>query len=299
MKEGPFRKLARFLLESRYPLNKAPSGKVAVMVPLPTPELREDEEISLIQLRRHLDGYEKFLLVPKGLDVSMDGFRRMELDRRHFGSAANHNRMLFLLEFWSLFRDYEYVLMYHLDALVFRDELLEWCGKDVDFIGAPWVICEHTPWVKEEQCGNGGFALYRIPSVMEVLINRQVAKPKLIWIDRFSAGLERVRKRLVEMRENMSPWLLRLAGKRLDSLIWKLGFIEVNYRPNDYFWGMDAVKYKADFRVGSLEEGLGFAFEADPEKCLERTSGKLPFGAHAWGRYDRKFWERHLFPAQA
>ena len=50
--------------------------------------------------------------------------------------------MLYRTEFWEKFADYEYVLMYHLDALVFSDQLQEWCGKGLDYIGAPFLRCD-------------------------------------------------------------------------------------------------------------------------------------------------------------
>jgi hypothetical protein len=51
-----------------------------------------------------------------------------------FGSADAHNHLLYL-RFWKQFSEYKYTLMCHLDALVFRDELLTWCATDVDYIG--------------------------------------------------------------------------------------------------------------------------------------------------------------------
>ena len=121
---------------------KAPEKKVAVMVPLPNARLTEDESISMRHLREYLGDYEKFLLVPEGMNVAIDGFAVKELGREHFGSAANHNRMLYRTDFWEMFSEFEYVLMYHLDALIFSDQLLEWCEKDLDFVGSPFIRCK-------------------------------------------------------------------------------------------------------------------------------------------------------------
>ena len=52
--------------------------------------------------------------------------------------------------------------------------------------------------------------------------------------------------------------------------------------------------YLPEFKVASLEQGLRFAFEASPRTCFEMNGGRLPFGCHAWGRYDREFWTPHL-----
>lgn len=259
------------------------------MVPLPSASLKEEEKISLKQLEKHLGDYPKYLLMPEGLGASMDGFAVKEIDRRFFGSAANHNRLLFTPRFWSMFREYEYVLMYHLDALVFRDELTEWCSSGVDYIGAPWIRSAQTPWVETERCGNGGFALYRIPSVTEVLVKRWTGDPRLLLIDRFAGHLDLLKRWLEGLPER--HFLRRLPGDWLPELVHRLDHIEVNKRPNDYFWAMDAVRHKPDFTVGSVEQGLRFAFEADPRGCLTRNEGRLPFGAHAWERYDRDFWK--------
>ena len=43
--------------------------------------------------------------------------------------------------------------------------------------------------------------------------------------------------------------------------------------------------------MASLEDGLRFAFEVSPRTCLDLNGGKMPFGCHAWARYDRSFWE--------
>jgi hypothetical protein len=55
-----------------------------------------------------------------------------------------------------------------------------------------------------------------------------------------------------------------------------------------------AIQFLPEFKVASLEDGLRFAFEAAPRQCFELTGGKMPSGCHAWGRYDRAFWESHL-----
>ena len=57
--------------------------------------------------------------------------------------------------------------------------------------------------------------------------------------------------------------------------------IEVNERGNDLFWSDQAKRYFPEFKVASLEQGLAFAFEMEPRRCLERTGGRMPFGCHA------------------
>jgi len=273
---------------------KAPKKKVAIMVPLTSSSLNEDEAISMKHLREFLDGYDKFLLVPEGLEVRMEGFMAMPLGQRHFGSAANHNRMLYRTDFWEKFADYEYVLMYHLDALVFSDQLEQWCDRGLDFIGAPFLRCPESPWVKEERVGNGGFALYRVPSVLKVLWWRYLGDPSKYWEDHFWRERETLRSILRPIRAAMPGWLRGRVTVGLRTQLKKIDRTEVNERGNDLFWSDEAKRHWPDFKVGTLEEGLAFAFETQPSVSLERMGGKLPFGCHAWGRYDRGFWEKYL-----
>jgi hypothetical protein len=280
--------------EKRAAAVRKPVKQVAIMVPLPSPNLSVDDEISIRHLRKHLGAYEKFLLVPQGMSVKMDGFSVLELERRHFGSAANHNRMLYRTDFWENFADFEYVLMYHLDALVFSDQLQEWCGRGLDYIGSPFLRCNDAPWVREERVGNGGFALYRVSSVLKVLWKRYADDPSRFYQDRFWRQIEFQRKVLQPVRAAVPGWLKGKATASLRSQLQKMDHTEVNERGNDLFWSDVAKRFLPEFRVASLEEGLAFSFEMEPRRCLERTGGRLPFGCHAWGRYDRAFWEEHL-----
>ncbi len=76
----------------------------------------------------------------------------------------------------------------------------------------------------------------------------------------------------------MASWHLRTDGRQNE----------------DYFWADEAVRYCPEFKVASLDVGLRFAFEVAPRRCFELNNGTLPFGCHAWPRYDRAFWEPYL-----
>ena len=41
-------------------------------------------------------------------------------------------------------------------------------------------------------------------------------------------------------------------------------------------------------------EALEFSFELAPRYCFMMNGRRLPFGCHAWFRYDREFWEPFL-----
>ncbi len=46
-------------------------------------------------------------------------------------------------------------------------------------------------------------------------------------------------------------------------------------------------------KLPTWQEALSFAIEQNPETSM-RLLGKLPFGCHAWERYNPKFWKRYI-----
>ena len=71
-----------------------------------------------------------------------------------------------------------------------------------------------------------------------------------------------------------------------------------NLPENPYHPQFGSVINQISFKVASLEEGLRFAFEVSPKTCYEMNGGKLPFGCHAWAKYDPEFWKAHLVPEE-
>ena len=268
------------------------AGDVAVVVPgYNRAQFTEDEEISFRHLEHYLGRYDKFLVVPQSLSIERPGFHIQRFADSYFGSAIANARLMLSPTFYEAFGKYRYILIYQLDALVFSDQLLEWCATDLDYIGAPWLPCADSPWVGTPRVGNGGFSLRKIPSFLRVLASdRYWIDPEVYW-QRVAAGkpwytrwMHRPRKwfkhikRFNGVKRQVDQWHLRPDGTKNE----------------DHFWSDDAVRYDPQFKVASFDVGLRFAFEVNPRHCFELNKLRLPFGCHAWPRYDRSFWEPHL-----
>ena len=94
--------------------------KVAVVVPMHNRStLTVDEEISFRHLTRYLASYDKYLVVPESLQVSLPGCGLKRFGSEYFGSAIANTRLLLSEHFYRSFSEYQYILIYHLDALVF------------------------------------------------------------------------------------------------------------------------------------------------------------------------------------
>jgi hypothetical protein len=280
---------------------RSPARKsVAIVVPLSSrPGLLPEEEVSLSHLRHFLGEYDKYLIMPPGVSMELPGFTNIPFPVKFFGSAAAHNRLLMWPNFYRAFEDYEYILMYHLDSLVLSSDISRWCRAGFDYIGAPWLPCSDTPWVKEPRVGNGGFALMKIESVLTVLYNRYRQEPASFWSDLLMRNGARFRWMFGLLRK-LQPLFpkSRLVQRPLEDLA-VTEKPDIHGRNNDFFWSFDAVGFFPDFKVAPVDDGLEFAFEAAPRMCFEMNRRKLPFGCHAWTTFDRSFWEPYLVSSEA
>lgn len=291
-------KMLRFITQlvvRPYKPKRRPSKSVAIVVPLSSRnELLPEEEVSLQHLLHFLDGYDKYFVAPPDVSVPQVRFKVLNFDRKFFGSAAAHNQLLLWPGFYRTFENYEFILIYHLDSLVLVDAMAQWCQRDFDYIGAPWLPCSDTPWVKEARVGNGGFTLMKVEAVLKVLYNRYRIEPASYWLDILMRNSSRLRHFFwaLERLQRLFP-RSRLINRPLEDLrkSEKPGIYGCN---NDFFWSFQAAEYLPEFKIPTVEEALYFAFEAAPRRCFELTGGQMPFGCHAWTKFDRSFWEPHL-----
>jgi len=320
-------KLGTNVLLSRYRPRRKPTKLVAIVVPIfDRPQLTDDEEISLRHLRRFLGEYDKFLLAPKGLDFELPDFKTIRLSRKYYGSGRRHTHLLYQLSFYERFKDYKYILMHHLDALVFSDELQKWCETEMDYVGAPWMPFadapenvskvlntmsaqskDSLPWSVEPRVGTGGLGLMKVETAMRVLRERYLKEPSKYWRERVASFVEWIfpnyRPASLYMQATQKDGKLSVFAKIASApfIDWRLRRLmrreEINL-PNDIFWSFHAVRYLPSFRVPDWRTGLRFAFENGPRDCFQLNDQTLPFGCHRWPEY-REFWEPYLIKDQS
>lgn len=259
--------------------------KVAIVVPLSNrSELFPDEEISLRHLTHYLGHYDKYLIVPEELEIYIPGFELARFGVQYFGSAAANTQLMLSPQFYERFLAYEYIFIYHLDALVFSDQLEAWCDAGYDYIGPPWFPADDMPWVTEPGVGNGGFCLRKVESCLKVLNSSAYRlDPDVYW--------QRVKKK------PLSEQLIRYPQKYLKKVRYLNNIRrEIDQFDNneDLFWWNRATHYYPEFKFAPIDVAMRFAFEGEPRQCYEQIGNQLPFGCHAWPKYDRAFWEQFL-----
>lgn len=149
--------------------------QVAILVPVYKERLSKLEQISLNQLIRVLGEYPIFFVGPQGLKVdygkSTEDIPLVGFQQAYFSSVAGYSRLLLNPAFYRAFEEYEYVLIYQLDAFVFTDRLEEFCSLGYDYWGAPvhGRGCNYFWQALGLRVGNGGLSLRKVSSAIRAL----------------------------------------------------------------------------------------------------------------------------------
>ena len=261
---------------------------VCIIVPHYRCILTEEEIASWRQLDRLLGHIPKCVLLPKSLKnigLFFDS-RKIYFPESFFEYPYGYNRLLLRSDLYNLLREFEYILIYQLDCLVFRDDLLDWCRKGFDYIGSPWFMDENkNETTSPITVGNGGLSLRKVSTAMQIL-SRPIKRGALYPAPHHHApqptGL------------NWFIWnMYRRCRQHLG--IWRVQDELENFFENeDIFWSFVAPKIYPTYKKASAEESLDFSFEVNPQMCVEMNGGKVPFGCHAWAKHDKKFVESIL-----
>lgn len=268
---------------------------VAVVIPIyrgtPTPL----ETISLVQCCVLLGRHPLVLVCAESLDpvpylqlCAQHGITPTveRLESHSFASITSYNKLLLDSCFYQRFIKYSYILIYQLDAFVFQDTLAHWCQQGYDYIGAPWFEeydASTATDPMQQSGGNGGLSLRRVEAFLEVLTPPFPYARVKNWDDmwRKYQGMSLVGKAFRFYR-------LLVRYRRASNLYGN--FLAQPKMFEDEFFSKVVPRIFPRFKVAPSAVGMWFAFESQPRRMFGLTNQQLPFGCHAWERYDIDFW---------
>lgn len=252
-------------------------GPVVVVIPLYTTQLPEEERIALANNVRALSNHPLSIVCPASLDLeplqealapAQD--RALEIFPDHcFDGVSGYNRMMLSESFYERFGGYRHLLVCQTDAFVFRDELGQWCARDHDYIGAPWISSERTAWNRALfdfnnlfrkkkkhddylfKVGNGGFSLRNVAMMQRIVRDQR-------------ANIEHA-----------------LANPSDD-----------DHHIEDRYFSLVAPKIFPQMRIPDYREAVGFCIDRRPQLAMQMHAGRLPFACHGFNkRKVAAFWK--------
>jgi hypothetical protein len=271
---------------------------VAVVTPIVRFPLPQEEEISLRHLRQHLGRFDRYIIGQDRLPAGWSDFRLKKFPAKYFADLYAYNQLMVTKRFYEAFADYEYILIYQTDCLVFSDALEAWCARGWDYVGAPWLKNRDHPEEGFSSVGNGGLSLRRVRSALAVL-NSELPSERA----EDQGRREGKRSKHIFRLLGAAPMLKRAfvgaktalhQGGYHNNVRWLTKQMVKNRYHEDYFWAFYSRRFLESFRIPEPQQALAFSFEMAPRYCFGQNANRLPFGCHAWARYDRDFWEPYL-----
>ena len=265
--------------------------KTVVLIPLYRNYLLDYEAISIRQNTRILKDFHIYFISPLKLKNNTKFEELVKkyktpvhyFDDKFFKNINGYNKLMLNLEFYKFYIRYDFMLICQLDALVLFDRLDYWVKQNYDYIGAPWLVKSDNPYF--DSMGNGGFSLRKIQSFILVLTSS----------DFFYSSDKYI---CLPVRLGLKNLFLLRAINKLNKACHKINYLRfflMIYNTNeDYFWAFLAKFFINDFILPSPKTALRFSFEVEPKQCYKLNNNKLPFGCHAFQKYDIDFWTQNI-----
>ena len=259
-----------------------------IVIPIYKPSPDDAERMSLMQCVKILGGHKMCLVCPQKLDVTayteqMSVDVHVErFDEKYFQGISGYNELMKGRFFYNRFKSYRYMLIYQLDAWVFEDQLDYWCRKGYDYIGAPWFQDwgDHESGYELFCVGNGGFSLRKVSKFLKITDSSQ--KVYSFWQIMRSHRKEQGRiyrswREYHSISNNMEVFMMQKKER------WE-----------DQFFCCDLKGTRLELRTPDCQEASLFSIEVSPQYIFnEINKGRLPFGCHAWRRYQHEeFWSK-------
>ena len=233
---------------------------ICIVIPLYKNTLTSNEIVSLKQCLSVLHNFDIYFCEPESLDTSATRsstpiIKVEKFQDDFFKGILGYNKLMLSSVFYNRFKNYDYMLIYQLDAYVFKDELELWCDKGYDYIGSPWlaskpsVLKQVKSYLSSEKkkereqiffkVGNGGLSLRKISSFIEI-------------IEKYDDVIEK-----------------------------QLKLPEHDFRlMEDVFWSIKAPTLQKDFKIPDYKEAVYFSIDRRPKIGFKLTNNTLPFGCH-------------------
>lgn len=261
--------------------------KACVVIPIYTDVIIAFEQIAMDQCFRILGQHPIYFVAPQRLETYISNHHYVTtgeasykiFDDAFFADIMAYNRLLKFTGFYGSFINYDFMLIHQLDAFVFKDELLYWCTQGYDSIGAP-LFEGHTDATAQSAMvsqGNGGFCLRNIRKCYDI-----VRRYKKLTYTRTFEDANR-------------PFYINFYRYIKHQVVFT--YSRYPYQPiinEDLFWAEVIPANIPGFNVPAPEVALKFSFEMNPEILYRMNHEQLPFGCHAWWKYNLNFWLPHL-----
>jgi Protein of unknown function (DUF5672) len=271
------------------------NNDVIIIIPVHNEIMNSNELVSFQQCIKIMHKRVIKIIAPKGLNITHYinlcpencNIEVIFFPLKFFYSPRKHGQLLLTKKFYQYFSGHSYLLIHHLDAYIFKDELDFWCSKNLDYIGAPWFQTYDNVLSNDfVGVGNGGFSLRKVSTILTLLHNwkRHLTLKKIIR-SRYISTASKVKLLFSYALAAISNYQIPMNRIFMENEDVVLGLI-----------------FSKELKVISTvlpTEAFAFAFEMNPAYLFALNNHVLPFGCHGWDKYETDFWKNFIpFPVE-
>lgn len=142
--------------------------KCCIVIPTHKEKLSGNEERSFLRALEIFKNKDIKLIIPNNISTEyFDAYKKqynfeiISVSKEWQRNYKAYNKMCCNKNFYKLFKNYEYILIYQTDCWVFEDRIDEFIKLGYDWYGAPWP--HH-----HDSVGNGGLSLRKVSKMIEI-----------------------------------------------------------------------------------------------------------------------------------
>lgn len=255
--------------------------KVQIVIPIYKSQLSSNELMALDNTMSKLSRYPIVFLINHQVEIApllakYPQATTLTVSDDWLGARRGiqgYNEMMMSKEFYELFPHTEFILICHVDAWIFRDEIEQWCDAGYDIVAAPWPT---RPLYRM-------FPFKHYISLRNRIMEKQGKRIRPHMREHIGNGglcLRRVkvfRDACVKYADTIKEYIARAPQ-------------DVLYN-EDLFWAMETKELK----YPSVEEALRFSYDLKPKVCHQLNHYNIPMGCHGYAHRSRvKFWAQFI-----
>lgn len=238
---------------------------VIIIIPIYTTKLNDYEIKSFKQCVNVLNRHKISIVCPDNLDINqlpinINNISISYFPNYFFKGIAGYNRFMLSPDLYNRFIEYKYILIYQLDCYVFSDSISQFCKKDYDYIGAPWLPKKATFIFK--------YIIHPLKRFVFNLANRICSAHRYYKVGNGGLSLRKTSTfmSMTEMNKELIDGFLKKKGDLYNE---------------DIFISLFTSKNNISIKCPSYQEALSFCIESNPRYAFSIVK-KMPFGCHAW-----------------
>ncbi|WP_333661234.1 DUF5672 family protein [Chishuiella changwenlii] len=259
-------------------------NKVIIVIPIYQDFLDEFEKKSLESIICHFNEFEIVFVAPNGMTTKsyenyfsqLNNWRLKYFSSDCFISIEAYNKLLLDTLFYKCFAEYEYMLICQLDVYVFKNDLLAWCQKGYDYVGAPWIGSSRN-FIN--------LTFEKFNRSIRKLKGKRIKNTEILFkVGNGGFSLRKIEKFIHITREQNREIELFLKTKP-----------ETEYHVEDVFWSLYVPKKYKDFKIPGWKEALNFCIDRKPKKALNLNNNQLPMACHRFNQPNpARFWKKYI-----